>query len=68
MIQHPDPLLCEEFDRVGREAGSGGREYMYAYSLFMLVYCKNHHNTVKKQRNFTTADTELWSILLISIM
>ena len=30
-------------DRVGREGGSGGREHMFAFGQFMLMYGKKHH-------------------------
>ena len=36
-------------DGVQREVGkgSGGRGHMYAYAQFILIYGKNHHNTIK---------------------
>ena len=47
---------------------------MNAYGRFMLRYGKTHHNIKKKKKktkekgNSTTADNELWSIFINSIM
>ena len=48
---------------------------MNAYGRFMLRYGKTNHNIKKKKKkktqekgNSTTADNELWSIFIISIM
>ena len=39
-----------------REVGSGGKGHMYAYGLFMLMYTKNHHNLVKKEKKLTDGE------------
>ena len=37
-----------EIKQEGREEGSRGRELMYTYGWFMLMYDRDQHNTVKQ--------------------